>query len=190
MKHPGRAKPRGAVGAITAVWVVFGFYAAHSAIPTNPVLSMFSEVNVPLGAELQPWMRNFAPEGWAMFTIPPAAPRVTAFRRLDDGRWVETELGSFGEPTNRFGLDRSARARMTEVSALAQMVRSGSWQACSGAIPACLERTSAGPARNPAARPDLCGDIGLVRSAPRGPAWVSAHGSAPAVYVARLLIRC
>lgn len=150
-----------------------------------PVLGLF--VNTVVGASLPPsaWgtatqvadrdhVRQVLPQGWSFFTRDPREPRVFAYGKLDSGEWRELSRGSVNSYRGAFGLHRGARAHGLELGLLLAELEGGTWIDCGrGEHPPCLDslESATGTVENQAARPVLCGTVGLVSQEPVPWAW-------------------
>ncbi len=139
--------------ALAAVAAVVTIYVVHAAIPVNPVQLPFENTAV---------TRILLPEGWAFFTANPRTVYPEAYE-YSAGRWAR-QGGSLAVPSDLFGLDRSARARSSEIALILQDVPSTQWRPCSidpvrclAASPVSVHLVNASALRN------LCGDIGFVQ---------------------------
>lgn len=134
---------------------VLAVYVTHSAIPNNPV-------KLPL--EHPTAAREIMPEGWAFFTSSPETVYPQAMIRDARGGW-HFEEESIAVPSGLFGVDRSQRARGTELSlVLATAPPHQKWSSCSGAPAICLAKLPVmAHLVNHSHLRDICGSVGFVR---------------------------
>jgi antimicrobial peptide system SdpA family protein len=139
--------------ALAAAAVAVLVYAVHAAMPANPI-------QLPL--ENPTSVRLLLPQGWAFFTASPRTVYPQAYER-SAGRWVH-QGGSLAVPSGLLGLNRSGRARSSEIALLVQDVPGTQWRPCSTDPLRCL---AASPVSahlvNTSALRNLCGAVGFVQ---------------------------
>jgi antimicrobial peptide system SdpA family protein len=156
--------------------MTFALYCVYPALP-------YSSVRLPGANAVNRLV--LAPQGWAFFTRSPREERQWVYGRDLDG-WKRVMKGPHARLSNDLGLDRGSRAQGVEIAMLMSTAPSRAWQACEGAVPACLARLPRGTdVRNPSPNPTLCGTVAIVQREPVPWAWLNSP--APVQMPSRLL---
>lgn len=148
---------------LAAFWLAVIAYAAHAALPFNPL-------RLPLEDKVRMWI--FLPEGWSFFTRNAREADLFPFVKRS-GSWTPAALTPHAEPHNWGGISRYARAQGIEMGLLVEkMTKEALFKPCKQSPEVCLAASA--PARtfvNRSPRPTLCGQVAVVRQEPVPWAW-------------------
>jgi antimicrobial peptide system SdpA family protein len=167
--------------AIVLGWSTLAVYSIHASLPSNPV-------RLPFASNVQ--AQALAPQGWSFFTRDPHFPRMTAYTRSSNGRWVPAGVGPYARPENALGLIRSPGAQEHELKWLTDRLAAPRLSACEGDLDTCLNHAEvAARVTNHAPRPTLCGSVGIVVQKPVPWSWRN-DGVRMEPRFARLEVQC
>lgn len=130
-------------------------------------------------------VKALVPEGWAFFTKSPLTPSPRVYLRDSAGQWNVSPSGPLAVPADAFGLNRTLRARGTEVALLLQNVEApASWQTCTKEVTACLpDATALVTVRNPEQVPTICGQVAFVQQKTLPWAWRNTETIMPSQFL-------
>lgn len=147
-----------AVG-VGAVWLVVLAYIFQSAVPTNAV-------GLPYEHDVERYVTQVAPQGWAFFTRDSREPDIMMYARAGD-TWEPVREGPLSSPAYA-GFDRRPRALSVEMALLLALVPEDRWRECGPALDDCVGGGGgAAPVlSNVSPDPALCGRVAFVRAEP------------------------
>jgi antimicrobial peptide system SdpA family protein len=179
---PHDVKTRQRVGVVAALVAFIAVLVVNIELPSHPTGATEQHRNL---------LRVFIPEGWSFFTLSPRKSLPEPMR-LRDGHWESAAAGPNAAVADGFGVDRIRRAQGTEIALILAAAPRDAWTTCDHDMIECLSAVSVTyPAVDAAARPSLCGDIGLVDQQPLPWAWRRAERSTvmPSKVI-RMEVRC
>lgn len=120
-------------------------------------------VHLPFAASVHRVTSTFMPQGWAFFTKPADSEMLVPFAVGDQGL-DPLSVGVNGEPRFAFGLDRTSRVQVAELSLLLDGRGESTWHKCEGETHAqCLAEDDlpVGDAVNRLPAPTTCGRVAI-----------------------------
>jgi antimicrobial peptide system SdpA family protein len=181
--EPTGARRLGAVAAaLVGLWTALAAYAAHGALPKNPIhLPFEAEINTQL------WF----PQGWKFFTRDAREEDSFPMVRGEDGAFRRASAAPNFQARHVFGWSRDGRTQGIELGLLRHAAADVEPSACKGSIEACLEQAEVHvTARNEAPNPTLCGDVGIVYQRPVPWAWARSGQVSMRSRVIRMRVTC